>query len=175
MRSPIRGTYPEYHLLPTDEEMINCAFAMADDFASKMHSTRADVAIVVFDNHLFASAERMARAANKPVELIKHRGDMEIVRHARTSHRFILTTADYVGGLEFDGVILVGIDKGRVPPKIDHTVPDSGNYVSYATHQRLYVAITRARYRVAILGVKARGVSDVLQNAITNQIIDVVE
>jgi len=165
---------PVYQLLATDDEMIAAAFAKADEFATQMKSARADVAIVVFDNHLFASAERMARAANKPIELIKHRGDMEIVCRARTSERFVLSTADYIGGLEFDGVILVGVDKGRVPPKLEHGAPDSRNYVSYATHQRLYVAISRARYRIAILGVKARGISDVFQNAVASEIIDVI-
>ena len=88
-----------------------------------------------------------------------------MVRRARASGRFVVSTPDFVGGLEFDAVVLVGVDKGRVPPKISSDSTDSENFVSYATHQRLYVAITRARYRVALLGVKARGVSDLLANA----------
>lgn len=167
--------HPAYKLLPNDEQMIDCAFTLADNITSQMRSTRGDVGIVVFDNQLFASAEKIARAGNKPVEVIKHRGDMELVRRARNSQRFVLSTADYVGGLEFDAVILVGVDKGRVPPKISHDTPDSNNYVSYATHQRLYVAITRARYRIVVLGINAHGYSDVFQNAIVSKIIDIDE
>lgn len=165
---------PQYLFYPSDEGMIYSAFTLAEKFASEMGSTRAGVAIVVFGTELFSQTEKAARTSNKPIELLKHRGDMEIVRHARSSGRFILTTPDFVGGLEFDAVILVGVDKGRVPPALTKDSSESDNFVSYATYQRLYVAITRARYRVAILGVKARGVSDVLANAVSHNILEII-
>jgi superfamily I DNA/RNA helicase len=98
---------------------------------------------------------------------------MEVVRRARSSGRFVLTTPDYVGGLEFDGVVLAGVDKGRVPPRLSHDSFDIENFVCYASHQRLYVAITRARFRLAILGVKARGPSDIFANAISHGLLSV--
>jgi superfamily I DNA/RNA helicase len=162
---------PTYELLPNDEEMIRQSFQVADQFVTEMQSTRGDVAIVCFGNEVFADTERFARNANKPIEIVQHRGDFDVVRRARNSGRFVLSTPDYIGGLEFDGVILVGVDKGRVPPKPTRDSFDSANFVSYATHQRLYVAITRARYRITILGVKARGISDLLANAVSNQLI----
>jgi len=166
---------PRYIFLPSDEEMIASAFSIAEEFVSAMDATRGDVAIIVFGNELFSSMEQAARGMNKPVEILKHRGDMEVVRKARMSGRFVLTTPDYVGGLEFSGVVLVGVDKGRVPPKFSRETFDSDNFISYATHQRLYVAITRARFRVAILGVKARGPTEVLANAITHNVLRVVD
>lgn len=156
---------PQYIMYPTDEAMIAGAFEAAERLAGEMQSTRGDVAVVVFGNELFASIEKFARSANKAVELLKHRGDMDVVRRARSSGRFVVSTPDFVGGLEFDAVVLVGVDKGRVPPKISSDSTDSENFVSYASHQRLYVAITRARYRVELLGVKARGMTDLLANA----------
>lgn len=162
---------PRYIMYPTDEAMIGGAFELADALASDMQSSRGDIALIVFGSQLFTETERHARAANKPVELLKHRGDMEVVRQARSSGRFVISTPDYIGGLEFDGVILIGVDKGRVPPKVSSDTADSENFVSYATHQRLYVAITRARYRIALLGVKARGMSEVLSNAETHGLI----
>lgn len=165
---------PRYIMYPTDEAMIAGALDTADRFAGEMQSTRGDVAIIVFGNELFASVERFARGANKPVELLKHRGDMEVVCRARSSGRFVISTPDFVGGLEFDAVVLVGVDKGRVPPKVSSDSADSENFVSYATHQRLYVAITRARYRVALLGVKARGMADLLANAAAHGLVEVM-
>ncbi|MFY4696471.1 3'-5' exonuclease [Burkholderia glumae] len=152
--------------------MITGAFDTADRLAGEMQGTRGDVAVIVFSNELFTEIERFARVANKPVEILKHRGDMEVVRRARSSGRFVISTPDFVGGLEFDAVVLVGVDKGRVPPRFSSHSADSENFVSYATHQRLYVAITRARYRVALLGVKARGISDVLGNAVSNGLFE---
>lgn len=162
---------PRFHCYLTDPEMIGAAFNMADTYAEQMGVNRSEVAIIVFGNELFGEVQQFARNANKPVEAIKHRGDLEVVKRARNSSRFVLSTPDYVGGLEFSGVILVGVDKGRVPPKLDANSFDSDNFVSYATHQRLYVAITRARYRVAILGLKPRGPSDVLANAISHGVV----
>ena len=78
----------------------------------------------------------------------------------------MLGHVDYVGGLEFTGAILIGVDKGRVPPARGGGHNESQNYLSYASHNRLYVAITRAKYRVEILGVEVRGPSTLLQSAL---------
>lgn len=166
---------PEFLSYLTDVQMIQGAFHQADVFAAEMKVNRSDIAIIVFGNELFSEVEKAARVANKPVEIVKHRGDVEVVKRAHQASRFILSTPDYVGGLEFAGVILVGIDKGRVPPKLTATSFDSDNFVSYATHQRLYVAITRAKYRVAILGLKPRGPSDILSSAIAQGILAMSE
>jgi superfamily I DNA/RNA helicase len=73
--------------------------------------------------------------------------------------------------LEFDAVILIGVDDGRVPPTGKAVTEDSIHYLTYTAHNRLYVAITRARYRVEILGNKTYGPSKLFQNAIANKLI----
>jgi superfamily I DNA and/or RNA helicase len=45
--------------------------------------------------------------------------------------------------------------------------------MNYASHNRLYVAITRAKYALHLLGEKSRGVSDLLEEAIKKDLIDV--
>jgi superfamily I DNA/RNA helicase len=79
---------------------------------------------------------------------------------------------DYIGGLEFDAVVIVGVDKGRVPQV---TSTESRIYQNYEWHNRMYVAITRAKYAVVILGNKSRTPSTLLQNAISNKRITLVE
>ncbi|SDY80745.1 UvrD/REP helicase N-terminal domain-containing protein [Collimonas sp. OK242] len=162
---------PHYWMLGTDEQMLKKAFARADELSSELGCAKADVAIVVFSDGLFAEAEKLVKATNKPVETIKRRGDSDVVKRARQGGRFILTTADYVGGLEFSAVILVGVDQDRVPPKPSESQPESLNFLSYASHQRLYVAITRARYRVEIMGLETRGTSSLLATALANKLI----
>lgn len=166
---------PEFRCFVNDQAMIEGAFAAADELAGAMGVNRGDVAIVVFGTDMFSQVEKFARTSNKPVEVVKHRGDFDVVKRARNSGRFVLSTPDYVGGLEFAAVVLVGVDKGRVPPRLDESSPDSENFISYATHQRLYVAITRARYRLVLLGLKVRGPSDMLANAIAHDILDIRE
>jgi superfamily I DNA/RNA helicase len=108
------------------------------------------------------------------VEILKERGDIEVVQRAEKSGRFILSTPEYIGGLEFDAVVLIGVDDGRVPPTKTLDTVDSANFLTYAAHNRLYVSITRARYRVEILGAKDRGLSPLLQSAMASKALEIV-
>ncbi len=47
--------------------------------------------------------------------MLERRGDYTQVQKAEKSGHLVLGHADYVGGLEFNVVIIVGVDKGRVP------------------------------------------------------------
>lgn len=162
---------PIYWSMSTDEQMIRKAFTRADELAGELKCAKADIAIVAFTDALFAESEKLARALNKPVETIKHRGDFDIVKRAKQNGRFVLSMADYVGGLEFAAIILMGIDKDRFPPRPSESQPESLNFLSYASHQRLYVAITRARYRVEVMGLETRGESSLLASALANDLI----
>ncbi|MGF6159157.1 hypothetical protein M2267_004425 [Ensifer sp. KUDG1] len=95
------------------------------------------------------------------------------VEAASASGQFVIGHADYVGGLEFSAVILVGVDNGRVPPLGEDLVESSKHFLSYAAHNRLYVAVSRAKYRVEILGEKARGPSKLLLPAINANLLQV--
>ncbi|WP_077208934.1 UvrD-helicase domain-containing protein [Burkholderia cenocepacia] len=157
----------------SSEAMLNGAFTRADLLAKEMAGSKADVVIIAFGDDIFKELQLRAQASKKPVEVIKSRGDLEAVNRARQSGRFVLTAPEFVGGLEFAAAILVGVDGGRVPPKGGSSYEDSQNYLSYSSHQRVYVALTRARFRVELLGEKARGISSILTNAVQTQLLTV--
>ena len=157
---------PYYVSYLTDTAMMDAALSVAEEMRVSMGATKRDVAIVVFEESLFRVLEKRSIEDNRPVEILKHRGDPEVVRRAQSSGRFVLSLPDYVGGLEFDGVVLVGVDDGRVPPSPHSQHSQSKAYLTFAAHNRLYVAVTRARYQVAILGVQARGPSVILKSAL---------
>nr|WP_249203402.1 UvrD-helicase domain-containing protein [Burkholderia ambifaria] len=157
----------------SSEAMLNGAFARADLLAREMDGSKADVVIIAFGDDIFKELQLRAQASKKPVEVIKSRGDLEAVNRARQSGRFVLTAPEFVGGLEFSAAILVGVDGGRVPPKGGSSYEDSQNYLSYSSHQRVYVALTRARFRVELLGEKARGISSILTNAVQAELLTV--
>jgi hypothetical protein len=166
---------PQMLQYASDEEMLDAAFARADSMSKGMESSKAEVAIIAFGNELFGLLQSRARELGKPVEVIKSRGDLETVNKAKIAGRFVLTAPEYVGGLEFGGVILVGVDAGRVPPRDGGSYEDSQNYLSYASHQRVYVALTRARYRVEILGSRARGISPIFTSAVASELLSMGE
>lgn len=157
---------PYYVDFSTDQDMIDSVLSVAEDMRASMSTTKGDLAIVVFDESLFHDLERRSLEENRPVEILKHRGDPEVVRRAKSAGRFVLSLPDYVGGLEFDGVVLVGVDDGRVPPSPNSQHSQSKAYLTFAAHNKLYVAVTRARYQVAILGIEARGPSTILKSAL---------
>ena len=160
-----RSLPPTYYSFANDDLMIDGAFAHAEQMMRTLEGSRSSVLIVAFDPIILGALVKTAAKINKPIEVIKQRGDMDVVRRAERSGRFVVGLADFVGGLEFDGVILVGVDGGRMPPTRDHATSESSNYLNYASHNRLYVAITRARYQVEILGTKERGPSRLLNSA----------
>lgn len=161
-----KARQPYYVSYPTDAAMVDAALSVAEGMRASMGATKGDIAIVVFDESLFHDLERRSVEENRPVEILKHRGDPEVVRRAKSAGRFVLSLPDYVGGLEFDGVVLVGVDDGRVPPSPNGQHAQSRAYLTFAAHNKLYVAVTRARYQVAILGVKERGPSAILKSAL---------
>ncbi|MDT3705919.1 MAG: UvrD-helicase domain-containing protein [Thiobacillus sp.] len=170
-----RTTEPIMRLYPSDEAMLTDAFVRADTLAREMEVAKADVVIIAFGDDVFKELQNRASSLHKPVEVVKSRGDLEAVNRARQSGRFVLTAPEFVGGLEFLGAVLVGVDGGRVPPKGGTTYEDSQNFLSYASHQRVYVALTRARFRVEILGTKARGVSSILSSAVQSKLLSVCD
>ena len=163
---------PEYILLPTDDEMIRSVFNKVDDLATRLGCTRDKILIVCSDHELLFNVAKYGESLKKPFEKLVRRGDFTTITRAERQNRYVIGYIDYIGGLEFDAVVIVGVDKGRVPQV---TSTESRIYQNYEWHNRLYVAITRAKYAVVILGNKSRTPSTLLQNAILNQRISLVE
>lgn len=163
-----RCATPQYFSFANDAWMIAGAFTHAEDMVQAVEGSKHDVLIVAFDPVILELLVRYATEMNKPIEIISQRGDSEVVKRAKRGGRFVLGLADFVGGLEFFGVVLVGVDNGRLPPTRTQTTADSSNFLSYASHGRLYVSIMRAKYRVDILGTDQRGPSRLLIPAFEN-------
>lgn len=162
---------PSYRDYATDEAMIEGAFSVADEMRSSMATSRGEIAIIAFTEELFSALQREANMRGRPVETLKQRNDEELAKRAKVTSRFVLSLPDYVGGLEFDGVVLVGVDEGRVPPTLISQRSESKAYMTYSAHNRLYVAVSRARYRVVIMGTKERGASTLLKPAFTSDVL----
>lgn len=165
---------PIYRAYADDNLMLADAFVRADSMAREMECSRADVAIIVFGDELFSSLQNFANESRKPVEVLRSRGDTGAVARARQGNRYVLSAPEFVGGLEFSGVVIVGVDGGRVPP-VSSGAGESQAFLNYAAHQRLYVSVTRAKYRVEVLGTRARGVSSTLSTARVNGLIDAAD
>lgn len=157
---------------PDDASLVKGAFQRAEELQTKTSSSRSQILITTLDDELLKMLHDYSLENNKPVTYLKRRGDFTTVKHAEKSGHMVLGHADFVGGLEFDVVVVVGVDKGRVPQDGESEVSNSRSFASYAAHNRLYVAASRARYALNLLGVQSRGPSDLLAVAVKNELID---
>ena len=163
---------PQYIMLPSDEEIIKSVFVKVDELASNLGCTKDKILVVCTDHELLSNLVKYGESLKKPFEQLVRRGDYSTITKAERQNRYVIGYIDYIGGLEFDAVVVVGVDKGRVPQV---TSTESRIYQNYEWHNRMYVAITRAKYAVVIMGNKSRTPSSLLQNAISNKRISLVE
>ncbi len=168
-----RSRFPEYRSVANDELMLEEAFNIVENTWSGQN-TQTTAAIITLSDELMHALIGHAQKTNRKFEIIKSRGDADVVRKAAVENKFVISLADYVGGLEFDEVVLVGIDAGRVPPTDLTTQTESKAYLDFAAHNRLYVAVTRARFAVTILGVTERGPSPTLKLAFSSDSLKMV-
>lgn len=161
---------PKFQLYESDESMISDSFAIAERLCNELDTLKSKVLIISTSNELATKIHGYAKKMNKPFEVLKSRGDIEVLKTAIKTNRFVLSHIDYVGGLEFDAVVICGADKKRVPPT-DENENESFHFLNYAWHNRMYVAITRAKYSVYLQGERARGISKLLEKAIHSKIL----
>lgn len=162
---------PIYFHVANQQTLIAKAFERAESLQKALGCRRSDILIVSLSRNIVTELAEFASNRNKPVLVLTKRGDSTAVGAARDSAQWVLGHADFVGGLEFFGVVVVGVDGGRVPPTGEDGNVSSKSFLSYVSHNRLYVSISRARYRVELLGEKARGASRLLGSAIESGLL----
>lgn len=160
-----------YYEFSDDERTIETAFRHADELARATESKRPEVLITSLSDDIIEQLIGYTKANNKPVTVLDRRGDYVRIKQAEQSGHMVLGHADFVGGLEFSAVVIVGVDKGRVP--FEGETPDSNSraYSTYTAHNRLYVAASRTKYGLSIMGVKSRGPSELLNTALEKGIM----
>ncbi len=163
---------PRYQMLVSEEQMIETAFKTVDGYIKKHSISKSNVLIVCTSPSLLHELKKYADSQNKYYEILKSRSDSTSIRRAKDSHKYLFSDIDCVGGLEFDAVVIIGVDGLRVPPTL---TGDALHYMRYAWHNRMYVAVTRAKYFVSMFGVKSHGPSSILESAIGNGYVEFSE
>lgn len=159
--------HPQYLLVESEDTVIETAFAEADRFVNETGCRRSDVLIIGVSSYYAQKLEDYARRCNKAAVCIKRRGDTEVYKDADDMQRYVIGDIDYIGGLEFLYVVIAGIDADNVPPSAQSAENEgSYMYVKYSWYNRLYVALTRAKYGVTLIGCKVFGISPLLDGAV---------
>lgn len=167
----IKAKPPQYTLVNDDEDAIIQGVGWAERYCSEHETYKNQVLIIGTNDILVRQIRKYLEAHNKPFEILQSRSDEQAMKKAQEGNKFVLGQIDYVGGLEFDAIVIIGVDEGRVPPtKTSQT--DAYHVISYSWHSKMYVAVTRAKYAVKILGDQSRGASPLLYSSILSQSVD---
>lgn len=166
---------PKYYLVDSHTTIYQKAFELADEIKDSLKTRKHQVAIIFFDRYTYSEGVTFANDNKKRFVEITKRGDLSTVGQAEKSSLYILTMADFVGGLEFEAVVLVGVDKGRIPDVAKANSTATKMFQNYIAHNRLYVSVTRAKKIVNVIGESIRGESEVLEHAIKTNKIEVIK
>jgi hypothetical protein len=150
----------------TDSLMCAFATARAKALLSTLRCSQEEVLIVCTSEELLTQMKASLASANAKFVSLVSRGDIESVSRGARDHAFILAHPDFVGGLEFKAVLIVGVDEGRIPPSEGVVKQESKHFLCFKACNRLYVAISRGRLIVELFYNDQRGKSALLNHAL---------
>lgn len=162
--------FPEYFEVSDEMDMFAAAIEWCEGYIDQTQSQRGRICIVCPDLELLEGLKKYARSRNKPYVVLKSRADNSTLKKAREWNKLVFSHIDYVGGVEFDAVVIIGSEKERIPP---HNSDSAKHVINYAWYNRLYVAITRAKYALTFFGIQSSGMSPLLASARDNHTLNI--
>jgi len=159
---------PSLFMYPDEESMLDGLKKQLECIHKTVQCKANDIAIIVFDDKY--SNDDFARMLSKKID--KNIAFIDNSMDVMKCEGYVLLTPYGINGLEFKGVILLGVDEGRVP-QITGVSEISQHYVRYMAFNQLYLASSRAKYALSIMGSSVNGKSSCLEHAIENEKINV--
>ena len=157
---------PRIYYSDSQTDVTSAIVQLANDFRSRNY---ARIGIILFDLKLVSQLLKEVGKFNGPVHQVRERG--EALAAVPRSGTYVMTP-ETCGGLEFDAVILAGVDEGRVPPPIGNLGPQGYLMMEEDATKELYTAITRARYQLVFVSDSSVGISPMLKASINSALLD---
>jgi len=144
-----------------------------DSVASSILQTVAEIrtglirriAIVILSDD-YADIAKQLRKLDPQVEELQRRGDISVSEAPIT----VVSRPAYVGGLEFDAVLAVGLEQGTTPSRIKGA--DALSFaITQQAYREIYLTFSRAKYQLYV-GIRGRAEpTEILQEARTAGLI----
>ncbi len=151
-------------------EVYRASFSFVDHIAQELDISKSDVLIVPCTDQVFKELKNFAESNDKEYISIERRGDNLAVEAAATNNLYVIGGMDYIGGLEFSVVVIVGADSDKFPDQSTYT-GESLHFINYSSFNKLYVAITRAKYQIVFIAEKTQKISPLLETAVTEGLL----
>ncbi|ELT18055.1 hypothetical protein VCHC78A1_01529 [Vibrio cholerae HC-78A1] len=149
----------------SSEEVYKTAFMLVDHISEAYAIPRSEILIVPCSDNTLKEFKSYAESKSIEHVIVERRGDNLAVLNASENNLYIIGGIDYIGGLEFSVVIIIGADADKFPEQANH-LGESHHFINYSSFNKLYVAITRAKYQVAFITEKTQKISPLLETAI---------
>lgn len=150
-----------------DREMMDSIGEHVRRLVNKYKCQPNEIGVIFLDESLINLWGDISQLGGYDINWLLSRNTGE----AGDRRKVVVTTPDYINGLEFKAVILPGIDQGRVPS--EGIVDISKNFLRYSALNKLYLACSRAQYSVLMLNSGTHRISDCLSHAIENERIKI--
>ena len=160
---------PELHMYRNDDEMIAHLDKHISDAMKTLQCKASDIAVISFENSFLT---------NEGVKHLSTVSKREFCRldleNNKEKDKVCLVSPYAINGLEFQAVILLGADEGRVP-QTTGTSDISKHFIRYSAYNLLYLSASRAKYLVRILGSKLNGVSTCLEHSVHSEYLTLID
>jgi hypothetical protein len=162
-----QGMVPSNHALATPPTIVRCG----DDQPSfgrfvvkQVQKMRAgnvrQIAVVCHAETYWHDLMEQFTASQLPLHVIEQRGE----KIAPDQPLVVLSRPQFIGGQEFDAVLSVGLEQGVTPPRIVDNVTLAAA-VEQQILREMYLVITRARYRYAVMLNKSALPNSIIEDA----------
>ena len=148
--------------------MLNSLKQHLQSITKNLKCSPKNIAIIAFDDKFYSPdvIERISQSVEQAVVPLNVRASSP--SNKIPSDSYIIASPYDINGMEFDAVILLGVDEGRVPQTAG-TSDISQHFIKYSAYNLLYLTSSRAKYRLILLGNRLKGRSSCLDHSITSK------
>ena len=164
-----KSTKPILHMYNDDIAMLKSINEHIGKIMKELQCKPNDIAVISFEDFWVSKEgkQHLEDISGKKFILLDFSQKI-------TTKDCVLASPYAINGLEFKAVILIGVDEGRVPQTMG-TSDISQHFIKYSAYNLLYLASSRAKYRLIILGNKLKGRSSCLEHSVVSKHIEVIE
>lgn len=157
---------PKLLMFDNDDKLVESLNQVVCSFVKALQCRLSDIAIISFDEKWLTpeGVALLEKQTEKQFNVLDKSDE-------RTCTKLTLSSPYSINGLEFQGVILIGVDDGRVPQTFG-TSDISKHFITYSAYNMLYLAISRAKYKVTIMGSNLNGISPCLEHSIDSGFLE---
>ena len=155
-----KSSTPVLYMYNNDNDMLKSLATHIGNTMKALQCKPNDIAVISFDPKFLTDKgiSKISKITKKEFELLDF-------NHTPNVQNYILASPYDINGLEFKAVILLGVDEGRVP-QTTGTSDISKHFIKYSAYNLLYLASSRAKYELKLLGNKLNGVSSCLEHSL---------